>query len=46
MAEISTEVTSEVRENLIDVIRYEVAKLRLWKWIAIISIALHLLRSC
>jgi hypothetical protein len=35
-----------MRSILIDVIRYEVAKLRLWKWIAIISIALHIIRSC
>ena len=35
-----------MRSILIDAIAYEVAKLRLWKWIAIISIALHILRSC
>ena len=34
-----------MRSILIDIMSYEIGKLRLWRLVAIISIALHLLRS-
>jgi len=34
-----------MRSILIEVLAYEVRKIRLWKWVAIASIALHLFRS-
>jgi len=35
-----------MRSILIQVLAQSAKELRLWKWIAIISIALHILRSC
>ena len=34
-----------MRSILVDILTYEARKIRLWKWVAIISIALHLIRS-
>ena len=34
-----------MRSLLVEVLAYEARKIRLWKWVAIASIALHLLRS-
>ena len=34
-----------MRSILIDLLAYEARKIRLWKWVAIASVALHLLRS-
>ena len=35
-----------MRSILVEVLAQSARELRLWKWVAIISIALHILRSC
>jgi hypothetical protein len=34
-----------MKSVLVEVLKYEARKLVAWKWVAIISIALHILRS-
>tara|TARA_Y100000296_G_C5000674_1_gene170022 strand:- start:27 stop:134 length:108 start_codon:yes stop_codon:yes gene_type:complete len=34
-----------MRSIIVDILAYEARKIRLWKWVAIISVALHILRS-
>tara|TARA_R100000501_G_C2523617_1_gene49726 strand:+ start:430 stop:537 length:108 start_codon:yes stop_codon:yes gene_type:complete len=34
-----------MRSLLVEILAYEARKIRLWKWAAIISISLHILRS-
>ena len=35
-----------MRSILVEVLAQSARELKLWKWVAIISIALHILRSC
>jgi len=34
-----------MKSILVEILAYEARKIKLWKWAAIISIALHILRS-
>ena len=35
-----------MRSILVEVLAQSASELKLWKWVAIISLALHILRSC
>ena len=34
-----------MRSVLVEILAYEARKIKLWKWVAMVSIALHLFRS-
>tara|TARA_R110000824_G_scaffold103920_2_gene246733 strand:- start:4529 stop:4636 length:108 start_codon:yes stop_codon:yes gene_type:complete len=34
-----------MRSVLVEIMAYEARKIRVWKWIAVVSVGLHLMRS-